>query len=215
MTTGHSSIGQQKSAASPPKLLCGLTRSLPASLVGCLVVLLATFGGEAVADDDAAWAALKEGGKVVLLRHTHVAIREGIGLLSPGNCAAEVNLSERGIDQARRLGEAFRAHGIKVGAVLTSPFCRCLDTGRLAFGYAKAVPYLRPPGIVSEEEAKANDEWVLQAILNHHGPAKLVMITHDLNIADQVLEPAAMGEVFVIRPRGKDFELVGKIETFE
>ena len=179
------------------------------------MILAVAFGGEALANDDQIWAALKEGGKVVLLRHTHVVIQEGIGKLSPGNCADEVNLSERGVEQATRLGAAFRAHGVPVGEVLTSPFCRCVDTGRLAFGHATAVPYLRPPGIVSEEEATANDEWVLHAILAHHGPANLVMITHDLNIANQVLEPAAMGEFFVLQPQGTDFKLVGKIETFE
>ena len=190
-------------------------RPPPRWILRVLIVLVAAFSVEALADDDQLWAALKEGGKVVLMRHTHVVIQEGIGMLSPGNCAAEVNLSERGVEQATRLGAAFRAHGIQVGEVLTSPFCRCVDTGRLAFGHATAVPYLRPPGIVPEAEAAENDKQVLHAILNHHGPANLVMITHDLNIANQVLEPAAMGEFFVLRPHGDDFELLGKIETFE
>jgi len=48
--------------------------------------------------------------------------------------------------------------------------------------------YLKPPGVVSEEQAKANDERVVREILNHRGPSNLVMITHDLNIADQILK---------------------------
>jgi hypothetical protein len=40
---------------------------------------------------------------------------------SPGNCAEEVNLSSRGVEQAKRIGETFRAHGIVVEDVLTSP----------------------------------------------------------------------------------------------
>ena len=106
------------------------------SFLLCLGVLLAFSSGCALADDEQVWAALKEGGKVILLRHTHVVIREGIGVLAPGNCAAEVNLSPRGLDQAKRMGEAFRAHGIAVGEVLTSPYCRCMDTGKLVFGHA-------------------------------------------------------------------------------
>ena len=106
------------------------------SFLHCLVVLLAFSSGCAVADDDQVWAALKEGGKVILLRHTHVIIREGIGKLAPGNCAAEVNLSPRGVEQAKRLGEGFRAHDVEIGEVLASPYCRCMDTGRLAFGRA-------------------------------------------------------------------------------
>jgi broad specificity phosphatase PhoE len=180
----------------------------------CLVILLALCSGCALADDGSVWRALEEGGKVVLLRHTHVVIREGIGRLVPGNCAAEVNLSALGVAQAKRLGEAFRARGIAIGNVLSSPYCRCMDTGRLAFGHATAVPYLMPPGAVSEKQAAANDERVLHEILDHQGPANLVMITHDLNIADQVLEPAAMGEFFVLEPHGADFTVIGKIGLY-
>src|SRR5574340_1151775 len=200
----------------PPLGRVGLSTlaAVTRSILRGFVVLLALSSGCALADDAQVWAALKEGGKVVLLRHTHVVIREGIGRLAPGNCAAEVNLSPRGIEQARRLGEAFRAHGIAVGEVLTSPYCRCLDTGRLAFGSATPVQYLMPPGAVSEKQAAANDEQVLRQILDHRGPTNLVMITHDLNIANQVLEPVAMGEFFVLQPNGADFIIVGKIELY-
>jgi broad specificity phosphatase PhoE len=70
--------------------------------------------------------------------------------LSAGGALAdeEINLSSRGIEQAKRIGEAFRAHGIAVREVLTSPYCRCIDTGKPAFGLATPVRYLRPPGSV-------------------------------------------------------------------
>src|SRR5262245_49714872 len=116
--------------------------SCTATALLVLAVLLTVSPGHAPAGDDDVWAALKQGGKVILLRHTHVDLREGIGHLEPGNCAAEVNLSSRGVEQAKRLGEAFRAHGVAVGVVLSSPYCRCLDTGRLAFGHASPVEYL-------------------------------------------------------------------------
>jgi hypothetical protein len=71
-----------------------------------------------------------------------------------------------------------------------------------------------PPGAVSDTQAAANDERVRQEILTHRGPANLVMITHDLNIANQVLEPVQMGEFFVLRPNGLDFTVIGKIELY-
>lgn len=179
-----------------------------------VAVWLASFSGVTLADDEQVWAALKEGGKVVLLRHTHVVIHEGIGRLAPGNCAAEVNLSPRGVEQAKRLGEAFRAHGISVGEVLASPFCRCVNTGKLAFGHATAVPYLLAPGLVSDQQATLNNDRVLKEILNHRGPSNLVMITHDLNIARIVLEPADMGDFYVLQPRGDDFTVIGRIHQF-
>ena len=184
----------------------------PTTLLLCLVSLLTLSARRASADDDQVWAALKQGGKVILLRHTHVDIREGIGHLAPGNCAEEVNLSSRGVEQAKRLGEAFRVHGVSIGEVLTSPFCRCIDTGRLAFGRATPVEYLKPPGVVSDEQAKLNQERVVQEILKHSGPLNLVMITHDLNIANVVLEGTVrMGEFFVLRSSGAEVDVVGKI----
>src|SRR5215475_947225 len=178
----------------------------------CLVLSLAMSAGQALADEEQVWAALKQGGKIVLLRHTHVEIREGIGRLAPGDCAEEVNLSPRGVKQAKQIGEAFRVHGVAVGEVLTSPYCRCIDTGKLAFGHATPVRYLMPPGVVSDSQAKLNREQVLQELRDHHSSSNLVMITHDLNISDIVLEPSiAMGEFFVLQPNGADFDVIGKI----
>jgi phosphohistidine phosphatase SixA len=186
--------------------------SRTAPLLLCLVVLLTLSARCALADDEPVWAALKAGGKVILLRHTHVDIREGIGHLAPGNCAEEVNLSASGVEQAKRIGEAFRAHGIVVGEVLSSPYCRCMDTGKLAFGRATSVQYLKPPGVGSEDQAKLNQEHVVQEILKHRDLSNLVMITHDLNIANVVLEDTVpMGEFFVLQPKGADFDVIGKI----
>jgi phosphohistidine phosphatase SixA len=177
-----------------------------------LACLLAISAGPAFADDEEVWAALRQGGKIVLLRHTHVDMREGIGRLAPGNCVAEVNLSTRGIEQAKRIGEAFRAHGILVGEVLTSPYCRCIDTGKLAFGRATPVQNLMPPGVLSDSQAKLDQERVLQEIRSHRASANLVMITHDLNISNIVLEPSiAMGDFFVLQPNRTDFDVIGKI----
>jgi phosphohistidine phosphatase SixA len=174
--------------------------------------LLAISAGQAFGDDEQVWAALRQGGMVVLLRHTHVDMREGIGHLAPGNCAEEVNLSSRGVEQAKRIGEAFGAHGIAVGEVRTSPYCRCIDTGKLAFGRATPVEYLMPPGVLSESKAKSNQERVLQDIQDHRSSSNLVMITHDLNISNVVLEPSiAMGDYFVLQPNGTDFDVIGKV----
>ena len=52
----------------------------------------------------------------------------------------------------------------------------------------------------------------MQEILKHRDPSNLVMITHDLNIANVVLEDRVpMGEFFVVQPNGADFDVIGKI----
>jgi hypothetical protein len=60
------------------------------------LLLLALSAGRAFANDAQVWTALAQGGKVVLLRHTHVDVREGIGHLAP--------------ETARRRSETFVAH---------------------------------------------------------------------------------------------------------
>ena len=76
-------------------------------------------------------------GSVVVLRHSFAP-----GGFDPpdarlDDCSTQRNLDERGRAQARRIGDAFRQNGVAVGAVLSSPRCRCLDTARLAFGQAQ------------------------------------------------------------------------------
>jgi phosphohistidine phosphatase SixA len=79
--------------------------------------------------------ALREGGLVILLRHMSTdSFVPGEGAHDDQDCASQRNLDERGRQEARDVGAAFKSLGIPVGTVLTSPYCRCVDTGKLAFG---------------------------------------------------------------------------------
>ena len=49
-------------------------------------------------------------------------------------CSTQRNLTDEGRAHARRVGEAFRGRKIPVDRVMSSPWCRCLETARLAFG---------------------------------------------------------------------------------
>ena len=55
------------------------------------------------------------------------------------DCSTQRNLSEQGRAHARRLGDAFRAHRVVVGRLLSSPWCRCVETARIAFGEAPQI----------------------------------------------------------------------------
>lgn len=79
--------------------------------------------------------ALRQGGYVILLRHTsteHVAPDPGFFDIS--DCSTQRDLSAAGRRQAEEMGKAFKKLGVPVGEVLSSPYCRCLATGKLAFG---------------------------------------------------------------------------------
>lgn len=76
---------------------------------------------------------LKEGGKLVLIRHS-----EAPGTGDPENfnindCKTQRNLSKDGIDQAKRLGQFFKTNNISFEKVYSSEYCRCKDTALNAF----------------------------------------------------------------------------------
>jgi len=124
--------------------------------------------------------ALRGGGLVILIRHmsTQDAASESQTLADPA-CASQRNLSERGRQEARDLGAAFERLGIPVGAVLTSTYCRCVETANLAFG--KATPNqdlavfdeLSPP----EKEARGK---LIRKLLNTAPTdgSNTVLVTH-------------------------------------
>jgi phosphohistidine phosphatase SixA len=99
------------------------------------VWLLLAFFASAAHADEALWALLRQGGHVVLIRHA--VTDPGVGD-PPGfkldDCATQRNLSAAGKLEAERLGAAIKAHDVPVARVLTSPWCRCRDTARIAFG---------------------------------------------------------------------------------
>ena len=76
---------------------------------------------------------LKEGGKIILIRHS-----EAPGTGDPKNfnlndCKTQRNLSSEGVEQAKRIGEFFRKNNISFEKVYSSEYCRCKDTARSAF----------------------------------------------------------------------------------
>jgi len=79
--------------------------------------------------------ALRWGGYVIFFRHAATTpILDDVNPVVLAGCATQRNLSPA-VQEFRRLG-------IPVGRVLTSPFCRALDTVKLAFDKAQIEPGL-------------------------------------------------------------------------
>src|SRR5207247_10178254 len=110
-------------------ILCQLGRVAPC----VLAISLSITPGLAAGDSEKAWAALVKGGHVALIRHGNAP--PGYGGDPPGfkidDCKTQRNLDEQGRGKARAGGEAFRNHGVRVDRILSSPWCRCLETARL------------------------------------------------------------------------------------
>src|SRR2546422_3708146 len=101
--------------------------------LAALAILLIAAPVAAADDSREAWAALVNGSHVALVRHGNAP--PGYGGDPPGfkidDCTTQRNMDERGREQARTLGEAFRSRGVRVDRVMSSPVCRCLETARL------------------------------------------------------------------------------------
>ena len=79
-----------------------------------------------------AWNALRAGGHVALMRHADAP--GGFGD-PPGfrvdDCATQRNLSAKGRADAERIGARLKSEGIAFEKILSSPWCRCIDTATL------------------------------------------------------------------------------------
>ena len=148
------------------------------------------------------WPALRTPGAVVVLRHSFAP-----GGFDPpdsrlDDCSTQRNLDENGRAQARRLGEAFRQQGIAVGAVLSSPRCRCLDTARLAFGQVQSWGVLQ--GALNDTELRQRQlAEIRQRIAAHQSGPPLVLVTHGSVVTDLTGLSIRMGE-FVVLQRAVD-----------
>ncbi len=76
---------------------------------------------------------LQSGGNIVFIRH---ALAPGSGdpeNINLNDCNTQRNLSENGIEQAKKIGEFFQNNKIPIDIVLSSEWCRCKDTAKYAF----------------------------------------------------------------------------------
>jgi len=170
------------------------------------------------AADDAreAWAALVNGGHVALVRHGNAP--PGYGGDPPGfkidDCATQRNMDERGRAQARALGEAFRQHGVRVDKILSSPWCRCLETARLmAVG-----PVEGTWAVAASEKSPERLVALKQMVSAWRGPGTLVVVTHALTVQALVGIMPGQAETVVIRPKlGNEpgVDVVGRIPVPE
>ncbi len=172
-------------------------RFLAASLAG-LAGLVGTLR-IATADESAAWAALRAGGHVALMRHADAPGGAGD---PPGfrldDCASQRNLSDRGRADARAVGERLRAEGVRVTKLLSSPWCRCVDTARLLeVGIAEIEPTFSNAFVLADRR-DALTRGAQAVIAGWRGPGTLLVVTHGANIQALTGYSPASGELVVV-----------------
>ena len=177
----------------------GILRSSSTVLIRRLAtVVLCAWAASIAQAAEPIWEAARAPGSVVVVRHSFAP-----GGFDPpdsrlDDCSTQRNLDERGRAQARRIGEAFRQNGVAVGAVLSSPRCRCLDTARLAFGQAQPWEVLQ--GALNDSERRQGQlVEIRKAIAGHRSGPPLVLVTHGSVVTDLTGLNIQMGGFVVLR----------------
>jgi broad specificity phosphatase PhoE len=159
------------------------------------------------------WALLKAGGQVVLIRHAITT--PGVGD-PPGmrldDCSTQRNLTDAGRDDARRIGEVFRARGLPVDRVLSSPWCRCLETARLAFSMVESWPPLS--NLYDRPERRAEQVPQMQALVGQRRDGgNLVLVSHGSTISALTGVMLDTAEMIVVTPQGEGrFTVAGRLK---
>ncbi len=122
---------------------------------------------------------------VIFLRH---ALAPGVG--DPENfikedCSTQRNLNDEGRLQARLIGNYLRSTNLKFSQILTSEWCRCIDTAReLNLGQWTTFPGLNSFFQVYEKKDQVMNK--LQKKLDSLGYSDLALfVTHQVVISEQ------------------------------
>ena len=154
---------------------------------------------------------LKDGGKLIFIRHAYAPGSGDPNNFNLNDCSSQRNLSEEGKKQARYIGEFFRDNEIKIDKVLSSEWCRCKETAKIAFKNFSTNSFLN--SFYSSKFAK-NKKKQVEALNNYVKKYKsnknLVFVTHYVLISEVLNYGPSSGEIVI---SDKNFNIIGTIET--
>ncbi len=155
---------------------------------------------------------LKENNKLIFIRHA----------LAPGNgdpdefnildCNTQRNLDSVGREQSIRLGQYFKINDIPIEAVLSSEWCRCKETAKLAFqNYETFKPlnsFYDPKFYKNKESQLIN---LKNFINNLKDEGNIVFVTHYVVIAAMFGVGVTSGEILIV---DRNLNVLGSIEEY-
>lgn len=162
-------------------------------------------------------ADLRKGGYVFYMRHAVTRLdQEDRQPVVLDDCTTQRNLSDEGKRQARAIGAAFQKIRIPVGKVVASPFCRTLETARLAFGKAATDDDLYFAIGLSKPEREAKGAALRRILAQQPAPgSNVVLVAHTANLEEAVgFWPKPEGTIILFQPDGiGGFRAIGRIPS--
>jgi len=176
-----------------------------------IVVLAALLALPAHATE-AGWALLRNGGQTVLLNHADAPGSGEPANFDFENCRTQRNLSDRGRQQARRIGALLAARSAPAGQVYASRFCRTVETANLVFGESavELLDALDLPEVDAESDAE-DFRTVLELITDYSGSGNMFMVTHPENLAVWLGIRSRAGEAVIVQPDGEGLRVLGRV----
>ena len=182
----------------------------------CFVIVLLGFCGtaEVAGADDAANArkALLAGGHVALMRHADAP--GGVGD-PPGfrvdDCATQRNLSEKGRADAEKIGSQLKGEGIAFEKILSSPWCRCIDTAKLLNLGTVETEATFGNVVVLKDQRQTLTAGARTLIAQWTAGGNLLVVTHGANIQALAGVWLASGEIVVVKGGNDRAEPVGRL----
>ena len=141
---------------------------------------------------------LKKEDNIIFIRH---AIAPGNGdpqNFDISNCSTQRNLSKEGELQALKIGKFFKGNDIKLTKVLSSEWCRCKDTAKIAFGNYETKNFLN--SFYDDRFSKNKDKQILEFqkfIRNWNKAGNLVLVTHYIVISEILNLTTSSGEIVI------------------
>ena len=153
---------------------------------------------------------LKKENNIIFIRH---AIAPGNG--DPPNfdisdCSTQRNLSKDGELQALKIGKFFKKNDIMFTKVLSSEWCRCKDTAKIAFGNYETKNFLN--SFYDERFSKNKDKQILnfqKFIKNWDYSGNLALVTHYVVISEILNFATSSGEIVITN---KNLEIISSLE---
>ena len=153
---------------------------------------------------------LKDGEKLIFIRHAYAPGNGDPAGFNLNDCSTQRNLSENGRKQAQRIGEFFNENKIEIDKVLSSEWCRCKETAKIAFKNYSTNSFLN--SFYSSKFSKNKDKQVKAFnyyIKNLESKKNLIFVTHYVFISEVLNYGPSSGEIVV---SNKNLNIIGSIE---
>ena len=153
---------------------------------------------------------LEDGGKLIFIRHAYAPGTGDPNNFNLNDCSTQRNLNEDGRKQAQYIGEFFIKNKIKIDKVISSEWCRCKETAKIAFKDFYTNNFLN--SFYSSKYAKNKDKQVdalKDYIKKFKSNKNLVFVTHYVLISEVLNYAPASGEIVV---SDKNFNIIGNME---